>query len=78
MNWFKKNIYGIIFTFIIAIIATVLGNIYPIIGGAVFGIIIGIIINNIFGKPKSTFSGVNFTSKKYFLCSSCWCLCYHR
>ncbi len=64
MNWFKKNIYGIIFTFIIAIIATVLGNIYPIIGGAVFGIIIGIIINNIFGKPKSTFSGVNFTSKK--------------
>lgn len=50
----------------IAILATWLGNLLPVIGGAVFGIIIGIIINNIIGKPKNTIEGVAFTSKKYY------------
>lgn len=64
MNWIKQNMPGILLAFIIAVIATMLGNIFPIIGGAVFGIIIGIIINNTFGKPKNTLNGVSFTSKK--------------
>lgn len=64
MNWIKKNIPGIVFAFIIAIIAAWLGNKFPIIGGPVIGIVLGIIINNAFGKPQAVLSGVNFTSKK--------------
>ena len=64
MNWFKENIQGILFSFILAFIATLLGNVLPIVGGPVFGIIIGIIINNVFGKPKNTLKGIGFTSKK--------------
>lgn len=64
MNWFKENIKGILFAFILAVIATFLGSLLPIVGGPVFGIIIGIIINNILGKPKNTLKGIGFTSKK--------------
>ena len=64
MNWFKQNIHGILFTFVLALISTWLGSLLPIIGGPVFGIIIGIIINNIFSKPKNTIEGIKFTSKK--------------
>ena len=64
MNWLKQNSLGILFTFIIALIANWLGRSFPIVGGAVFGILIGIIINNLIGKPKSVEKGVTFTSKK--------------
>jgi uncharacterized integral membrane protein (TIGR00698 family) len=64
MDWFKENIKGILFTFILAVIATFLGSLLPIVGGPVFGIIIGIIINNVLGKPKNTLKGIGFTSKK--------------
>ncbi|MBZ9633109.1 YeiH family protein [Clostridium sp. FP1] len=64
MNWFKQNIQGILFAFVIALISTWLGSILPIVGGPVFGIVIGIIINNAIGKPKNTLKGIGFTSKK--------------
>lgn len=64
MNWIKQNLSGVIFTFIIALLANWLGSKVPIIGGAVFGIVIGIIINNFIGKPKSVEKGITFTSKK--------------
>ncbi len=64
MYWLKNNYKGILLSFIIAVIATLLGNAFPIIGGSVFGIIIGIIINNTIGKPTATVKGVKFTSKK--------------
>jgi uncharacterized integral membrane protein (TIGR00698 family) len=64
VNWFKENSLGILFAFIIALIANWLGTLFPIIGGAVFGILIGILINNFIGKPKSAKKGVTFTSKK--------------
>lgn len=64
MNWFKNNMPGILFSFILAIFTTWLGKYFPIIGGPVFGIVIGIIINNALGKPKITSTGVGFTSKK--------------
>lgn len=64
MQWLKQNSLGILFTFIIALIANWLGKLFPIIGGAVFGIFIGITINNLIGKPKFVESGVTFTSKK--------------
>ena len=64
MNWLKRNGYGVLLCFVIALIATYLGKQFSIIGGAVFGIVISIAINNIVGKPKSVLSGVTFTSKK--------------
>lgn len=60
-----KEIYsGVVLSFIIAVIATILGKKFPIIGGAVFGILIGIIINNTIGKPEKSKEGVAFVSKK--------------
>ncbi len=64
MNWFKENSYGVLLSFLIALISTYLGKQFPIIGGAVFGILIGIAINNTVGKPKAALKGVTFTSKK--------------
>ena len=64
MNWLRENIPGIIFTFILALIATWLGNLFPVVGGPIFGIILGIFINNILKKPEKTIKGIGFTSKK--------------
>jgi len=64
MNWFRKNISGVLLSFVLALVAAWLGNKYPIIGGPVFGIVIGIIINNTIGKPEWSESGIKFTSKK--------------
>jgi uncharacterized membrane protein YadS len=64
MNWIKENSSGILYVFIIALLASCLGSLFPIIGGAVFGIVIGIFINNVVGKPKAVEKGITFTSKK--------------
>jgi uncharacterized integral membrane protein (TIGR00698 family) len=64
MRWINQNLTGILFAFVIALLANWLGSLFPIIGGAVFGIVLGIIINNFIGKPKSVEKGVAFTSKK--------------
>lgn len=64
MEWIKNNYLGIIISLIISIVAYLLGNQFPIVGGAVFGILIGIIINNVFGKSAKSEAGLNFTSKK--------------
>lgn len=64
MDWLRKNIAGILLSFIIALLATWLGSDYPIVGGPVFGIVIGIIINNTVGKPERCKIGIKYTSKK--------------
>lgn len=64
MNFIKQNLSGILFAFVIALLANYWGSLFPIVGGAVFGIVIGIIINNFIGKPKSLEKGITFTSKK--------------
>ncbi|WP_027626016.1 YeiH family protein [Clostridium lundense] len=64
MRNLKEICPGVILSFIIAVIATILGEKWPIIGGAVFGILIGIIINNTIGKPEKSKKGVTFVSKK--------------
>lgn len=51
-------------SFIIALLASWLGNIIPIVGGAVFGILLGILVNNVIRKPAWTEPGIKFTSKK--------------
>ncbi len=64
MYWLRKNIAGITFSLLIALVADWLGVLYPLIGGPVFGIALGIIVNNFFGKPNCTKAGIKFTSKK--------------
>ena len=64
MNWLKKNYPGMLLSLAIALAASWLGSLLPIVGGPVFGILIGIIISNVIGKPKGTEPGVKFTSKK--------------
>ena len=64
MNWIKQNLSGILLALILALIASKLGDLLPIVGGPVFGIVLGIIINNTLGKPKAASPGITFTSKK--------------
>lgn len=64
MNWLKEKGPGIVLVLIIAVAASFLGKLFPIIGGAVFGIVIGLIINNTIGKPDISVPGITFTSKK--------------
>ncbi|WP_207952965.1 YeiH family protein [Paenibacillus agricola] len=62
--WLQKFTPGLLFVLLIAFISTWLGSLFPLIGGPVFGITLGIMINNIWGKPKNTLNGVQFSSKK--------------
>lgn len=64
MSWLRKHLPGIALSFVIALLAFGLGNIFPIVGGPVFGIVLGILINNIVGKPVWSENGIKFTSKK--------------
>ncbi|HVN49469.1 MAG TPA: putative sulfate exporter family transporter [Bacteroidota bacterium] len=62
--WLKNNSRGIGVSLAVALVAYMLGNSIPLIGGAVFGILIGMLIGTIFPLPSSFASGMNFTSKK--------------
>jgi len=64
MNWIKENYPGIVLSLLLAFVASLLGNMLPIVGGPVFGIMLGLIINNTLGKPDVTLKGIMFTSKK--------------
>ncbi|PNZ74253.1 putative sulfate exporter family transporter, partial [Staphylococcus saprophyticus] len=55
---------GLIMTLVIAMVATIMGSKFPIIGSAIFAIIIGILINNIITIPKKYDAGIKFSSKK--------------
>jgi len=61
---FKETVPGIIFALALAVIATLLGKLVPIIGGPVFGIVLGILISSLSKKPECTKKGLGFTSKK--------------
>lgn len=56
--------YGVILCSIIAVIATLLGQLFPIIGGIIFSIILGIIISNAIKLPEQYQPGIKFASKK--------------
>lgn len=59
MKW-----YGVFLCSIIAVIATLLGQVFPIIGGIIFSIILGIIISNAIKLPDQYQPGIKFASKK--------------
>lgn len=56
--------HGVILCSIIAVIATLLGQLFPIIGGIIFSIILGIIISNTIKLPDQYQPGIKFASKK--------------
>lgn len=56
--------HGVILCSIIAVIATLLGQLFPIIGGIIFSIILGIIISNAIKLPDQYQPGIKFASKK--------------
>lgn len=56
--------HGVILCSIIAVIATLLGQLFPIIGGIIFSIILGIIISNAIKLPDQHQPGIKFASKK--------------
>ncbi|MGX7197622.1 YeiH family protein [Enterococcus olivae] len=63
MDFMKKNYLGILLTWGIALIATQLGTVFPIVGGPVFGILLGLLIAFI-PRANSFEAGIKFTSKK--------------
>lgn len=64
MIWLNIYSPGLLLALALALVASWLGGLFPLIGGPVFGIILGILINNTVGKPKNTLRGITFTSKK--------------
>lgn len=64
MKKLKDTAPGVIFALVLAIIATLLGKLAPIIGGPVFGIVLGIIISSLWKKPEAAKKGLTFASKK--------------
>src|SRR5699024_1087175 len=58
-----KNYLGIVFAFGIAVIATFLGKVFPIVGGPVFGILLGLLIAFV-PRTNKFEDGIKFTSKK--------------
>lgn len=61
----ENKVKGIVFCFLMAIPASYLGSLFPIIGGPLFSIVIGILIGGILKERKEIFeSGIKFVSKK--------------
>ena len=63
MTKFKESSFGIILATIIAVLATLLGKKFTIIGGPVFGILLGLLVAFI-PRNKQFEPGIKFTSKK--------------
>lgn len=64
MEFLKKNGKGLALAFVIALVASVLGKYYKLIGSAVFAILIGILYSNWIGISESVKAGLKFSGKK--------------
>ncbi|MGT2911140.1 YeiH family protein [Streptococcus cameli] len=60
----SKCFKGVLLCFCIAIVAKLLGNVFPIVGGAVFALAIGIGGARFFGDKEELIAGITFSSKK--------------
>lgn len=63
MNFFKKNVAGIVVCFVIAVPSWFLGKAFPIIGGAVIAILAGMLITLFWNDKGIAESGIKWTSK---------------
>lgn len=61
---YQKYLPGIGFAFVLAAVATVLGNLFPLIGSSVFAILLGILANNLFHIKKTYHAGLAYSGKK--------------
>ena len=61
---YQKYLSGIGFAFVLAAVATVLGNFFPLIGSSVFAILLGILANNLFHIKKTYHAGLAYSGKK--------------
>ena len=61
---YQKYLPGIGFAFVLAAVATVLGNFFPLIGSSVFAILLGILANNLFHIKKTYHAGLAYSGKK--------------
>lgn len=64
MNFVKEKGLGILFCIAIAVPSVLLGNLFPVVGGAVFAIIIGMVLTLIIKDKSKIAGGITFTSKK--------------
>lgn len=62
----KKISKGLFLSIALALIATLLGTVFPIIGSAVFAIVLGLLLNNTLGIPADFQPGIKFSSKKSY------------
>ena len=61
---YQKYLSGIGFAFVLAAVATVLGNFFPLIGSSVLAIVFGIVLNNSMKLPAVFQEGLSFSGKK--------------
>ena len=64
MSFLTKNLPGICVCLAIAIPCQILGNLFPVIGGAVFAILTGMIVTLFLHDKSRLQSGITFVSKK--------------
>ncbi len=64
MKWLRDYGAGIGLAFVLAVIASLLGRLLPLVGGPVIGIVLGIILGNTMGIPRWALKGIGFTAKK--------------
>lgn len=63
MEWLKKNLTGILVCLVIAIPAWLLGQRFPVIGGAIIAILAGMVVTMFWSAKGSAESGIKWTSK---------------
>ncbi len=59
----KKRVPGLGLALAVALAAWFAGRVFPVMGASVFGILFGIIVNNVAGRPASTTTGLDYSSK---------------
>ena len=64
MKWFKENAAGAVLCLAIAVVAWLLGERLPVVGGPVFAILIGMVVSMLIKNKDSLRAGVSLTSKK--------------
>ncbi len=62
---YQRYLPGIGFAFVLAAVATVLGNFFPLIGSSVFAILLGILANNLFHIKKTYHAGLAYSGRNY-------------
>ncbi len=55
---------GALLAVVVALAATYLGTLVPLIGAPIFGILIGVLLRNVVGRPEGAIPGVSFAAKR--------------